>query len=106
MIDEDLRELSNARLDRRLDGLESDIWRRLAMRLPRRSHVLAAAASDAQSNSGGGAQKGLSAKHHDAVRPDGQRRGGHQRGASGRLGTRPSPARSWVGVSAVQLAAR
>lgn len=32
MIDEDLRELSNARLDRTLDGLESDIWRRLAMR--------------------------------------------------------------------------
>jgi len=32
MIDEDLRKLSNAGLDRTLDGLESDIWRRLAVR--------------------------------------------------------------------------
>ncbi len=32
MIDEDLRNLSNAGLDRTLDGLESDFWRRLAVR--------------------------------------------------------------------------
>jgi hypothetical protein len=32
MIDEDLRKLINASLDRTLDGLESDIWRRLAVR--------------------------------------------------------------------------
>ena len=32
MIDEDLGKLINASLDRTLDGLESDIWRRLAVR--------------------------------------------------------------------------
>lgn len=32
MIDEELRRLREAELDRALDGLESDIWKRLAVR--------------------------------------------------------------------------
>ena len=40
MIDEALRKLSNAAFDRALDGLESDIWRRLAVRSRERAAAL------------------------------------------------------------------
>jgi hypothetical protein len=39
MLDKDLRQLSEAGLDRTLDSLESDIWRRLAVRSRHRAEA-------------------------------------------------------------------